>query len=275
MGKVCFPILNIEISLSKVAFSLGKINVYWYAIIIALAILIFLITAKRRYENYLFKYEDILDLTLLVIPVSIICARLYYIAFAPEIESSFKELFNLKTGGLAIYGGIIGGTVTTFLFCKKKKIPFFSMTDFIVPYLALGQSLGRWGNFINVEAYGIETTLPWRMEILNGQEWIGVHPTFLYESIFTLGIFIFLSIFQKKQTFIGEATYWYLILYSFERMIVEGLRSDSLLLFGVRISQMLSAFILVIFCVLLAKRYIKGKKNDIIKRKQRKKEYET
>ena len=130
------------------------------------------------------KFEDIIDLLIFLIPISIISARLYYVLF--DLNYFIKnpmQIFNIRTGGLAIYGGIIGGIITCIVFCKKRKINILDLLDYLAPALALGQAIGRWGNFANIEAYGVETTLPWRMGIYEANKYVEVHPTFLYESI--------------------------------------------------------------------------------------------
>ena len=155
------------------------------------------------------------------------------------------QMFNIRTGGLAIYGGIIGGIITCIIFCKKRKIKVLDLLDYMAPALALGQAIGRWGNFVNIEAYGAKTSLPWRMGIYEAGKYIEVHPTFLYESIATFIIFLVLMKVGKNRKFSGELTYIYCIMYGFERLIVEGLRTDSLMLGPIRISQLVSLIILV------------------------------
>ena len=152
---------------------------------------------------------------------------------------------------------MIGGIITCILFCRKRKIELLDLLDFIAPVLALGQSIGRWGNFVNVEAYGTETTLPWRMGIYELGKYKEVHPTFLYESIATFIIFIILIKIKDKRKFKGQITYMYFIGYGFARMIIEGLRTDSLMINQIRVSQLLSAIILITATIL----YIKKNKN--------------
>lgn len=257
------PLFQVEFKRNPIAFWLGNIPIYWYAILITTAIVLFLTMAKKRVKKYSFDYQTILDMLLWVLPASFLCARIYYILFSPTPYESWQEMLNLRDGGLAIYGGIIGGAIGLFFYCKKKRISFLEMTDFIVPYLALGQAIGRWGNFINIEAYGNETNVPWRMEIWKNEDWIGAHPTFLYESILDFAIFLFLVYLEKKDHFDGLLTYCYLILYSFARMWIESIRSDSLLFFGAKISQILSLFICLIFCIILQKRIKKEKRSKL------------
>lgn len=251
MNEVVFPGLNLKFEISKIAFSIGSINIYWYAILIVLAFIIALIILKIKDGKFGIKFSDIFDLSLFVIPISIISARIYYIFFNFKyyVQNPIKIL-DLRNGGLAIYGGIIGGLITCYVFCKKRKINLLDLLDYIVPCLALGQSIGRWGNFINAEAHGIDTNLPWRMGIYEADKYMEVHPTFLYESIITFALFIILSLVSKKRKYKGQITIIYLIIYSFTRMIIEGLRTDSLMLGSIRISQLLSLAILIVtlFC---------------------------
>ena len=168
------------------------------------------------------------------------------------------QIINIRGGGLAIYGGIIGGIIACYIFCKKKNINILNLLDCIAPILALSQGIGRWGNFINVEAYGTETNLPWKMGIIEDGVKKFVHPTFLYESISTLAIFIILTVVSKNRKFKGQITYLYLIMYSFARAIIEGLRTDSLMLGPIRISQVLSIIIFIMTVIV----YIKRVKSD-------------
>lgn len=185
--------------------------------------------------------------------VSIISARAYYVLFnLKDYMARPIEIFKIWNGGLAIYGAIIGAILYALWFCKKKKINFYNLADLIVPYLALSQSLGRWGNFINQEAYGSITNLPWKMGIFDNLagEYIYVHPTFIYESICTFTLFLILINMSKNRKFEGQIFYSYMVGYGFVRSIIEGLRTDSLM-FGVfRISQVLSIVFVVIFGIL-------------------------
>lgn len=258
---VTFPGLGLEFNIDRVAFNIFGIDIYWYAILIVSAILIAFLILKINNKKCNIEYKDILDLSIFLIPISIICARLYYVIFDLEyfLENP-NQIFNIRDGGLAIYGGIIGGVITCYVFCKKRNIRFFDLLDYLVPCLALGQSIGRWGNFINIEAHGVQTDNLFRMGIIENGHYIEVHPTFLYESICTFLIFIILMFMTKRRKFAGELTYIYLILYSFVRFFIEGLRTDSLMLFSLRISQVLSLVIFVFSCIMLIINIIKLRK---------------
>lgn len=261
MNIVYFPLFNFEIQLERKAFSLFGVDIYWYAILIVFGIILVLLLCKKDSGKYNLKFETILDLSLYVLPISIISARLYYVIFNLDIYINEPlRIFDFRSGGLAIYGGIIGAIITILVFCKKRNINFLDVLDYLALFLPLAQSIGRWGNFINVEAYGYETNLPWRMGIIENGIYKEVHPTFLYESISTLMIFIILYKIRKKRKFKGEIALLYLIMYSFVRFFVEGVRIDSLMFFNVRISQALSLSIFVVSCLILWKKYKKNKK---------------
>lgn len=251
MNIVTFPLFNFKLELSRIAFSIGNIDIYWYAVLMMSAFIIALIIFKIKDGMFNIKFSDILDLSIYVIPISIISARIYYILFNLDYYISYPEqILNLKAGGLAIYGGIIGGGITCYIFCKKRKINILDLFDYIVPCLALGQAIGRWGNFINIEAYGSITNVPWRMGIVEAGKYIEVHPTFLYESLVTFSLFILLTVISNKRKYKGQITLIYLTIYSFARMIIEGFRIDSLMLGNVRISQKLSLIIFIVSIIL-------------------------
>ena len=236
----------------RIAFELFGIPIYWYAVLIVGSMILAILWCKLHDGRYGVKFEQLLDLAIIMLPVAIICARLYYILFSLDyfIENP-KEILQIKNGGLAIYGGIIGGTIVISLFSKIKKIKFLDITDYIAPVIAFCQSIGRWGNYINIEAYGYETDLPIKMQIVENGVTKYVHPTFLYESICTFVIFVLLSFLSKKRKFSGEITYLYIICYSFIRFFIEGLRTDSLMLLNCRISQILSLALFIIFSIIL------------------------
>jgi len=247
MKTVTFPALNLTLYINRVAFTTLGIEIYWYAILMVSAMIIAILMFKKRDGLYGIKFSNILDLLIFLIPISLIFARIYYVVFNLNyyIENP-AQILNVRNGGMAIYGGVIGGAITCYLFCKKRKIDLLDLLDFLVPGLVLGQGIGRWGNFINVEAYGVETNLPWRMGIYEMGKYIEVHPTFLYESLTCFIIFIILLVIKNKRKFKGQVACTYLITYSLERALVEGLRTDSLMLGNIRVSQMLSILIFVI-----------------------------
>lgn len=260
MTTITFPAFNINLKIPRIAISIGKVDIYWYAMLIAIAFVIAIWGLKKDSKKYNINYNNVLELMIIVIPISIICARLYYVIFNMEYYlNNPQEIINIKNGGLAIYGGIIGGAITTLIFCKLKNIKLLNMFDMLVPYLALGQAIGRWGNFINGEAHGTATTSMFRMGIVENGIYTEVHPTFLYESIADILIFGVLIYLKKHRKYEGQLTVVYLLLYSIVRAVIEGLRTDSLMLGNIRISQLISLiiFIGVVFILIYKKKKVK------------------
>lgn len=238
--------------ISNVAFELFGIPIYWYAILIVSSIIIAIFWCKFHDGRYSIKFDDLIDLAIVMLPVAIVCARLYYVTFSLDyFMKNPSEIVKIKNGGLAIYGGIIGGLIVIMIYSKIKKLKLLDITDYIVPIVAFCQSIGRWGNYINIEAYGYETNWPVRMEIVENGVTKYVHPTFLYESVCTMIIFILLSRLSEKRKFTGEITYLYIICYSFIRFFIEGLRTDSLMFYNCRISQVLSLVLFIVFSGIL------------------------
>lgn len=268
MQIIEFPEFNIKLNISKIAFNIFGIDVYWYALIIVFAIISALLYCRKIDGIYGIKFETILNICIWIIPIGVICARLYYILFKLEyFLQNPISILSVRDGGLAIYGGIIGGIITIIFYCKKQKINLLNLLDYLVPAVALAQSIGRWGNFVNVEAYGTETNLPWRMCIVEDGMQKCVHPAFLYESICTIIIFILLYKLQKKRKFKGEILYLYLILYAFARFWIEGIRIDSLMLYNLKISQILSIAVFIVFLGIFTYAVIK---NHIMSKKEKK-----
>lgn len=231
-------------NINPVAFSLFGIDVNWYGILIACGVL-FAIYFSNINSNREGLYKDlVVDFLLVGLPIGLIGARAYYVIFEWEYYSLHKdEILAFRNGGLAIYGGIIAGSIVLYFFSKRKKINLLKLADTFAPGLALAQGIGRWGNFVNQEAYGRPTDLPWAINI-NG---VNVHPTFLYESIADISIFIFLQFFlYKKKDYDGHIASTYLILYGMTRFFVEGLRVDSLYMGPFRVSQLVSLIIIVL-----------------------------
>ena len=170
------------------------------------------------------------------------------------------EILDFRNGGLAIYGGIIGAVITIIVFCKIKKVNILNLTDYIAPIIPLGQAIGRWGNYINIEAYGAETNLPLKMEIIENGVTKYVHPTFLYESVGNFILFLILLKISKNRKFSGQITFLYFIGYAFIRFFIEGLRTDSLMMGNIRVSQLLSLIIFII-CTVVYIITIKKQKN--------------
>lgn len=248
--EIWFPNLGIQIEkLDNIAFSIFGIDIYWYGVTMSLSILLGLslmvYEAKKTGQDVDFYY----DFLMVAVIVSIISARIYYVVFSwDNYKNDLSKIFMIRDGGIAIYGAIIGAVLTIFVFCKIKKNSFLKVLDTCCSGLVLGQIIGRWGNFINREAYGSYTESLFAMRylkeqaksvtpsvaentiIVNGAEYIQVHPTFLYESTWNMCLLVALFMFKKYKKFDGEVASLYFVGYGVGRFIVEGLRTDALLI---------------------------------------------
>lgn len=261
MNIVKFPGVNLEFQFSKIAISIFGVNIYKYAICIVLGIVVALILCKLSKENYGVEFDFVVENFVIGIVFGIIGARLYFVIF--NFKYYYKnvlEIFKIRDGGLAIYGGLIFGIISVMINCKIKKKDILNLLDYIVPYIAIAQCIGRFGNFFNVEAYGYETNSIFRMGINTLDGYKEVHPAFLYEAISTFLIFIILKNIQKKRKFKGEIFLLYLLFYSGIRTFIEGLRQDSLMLFNCRISQILSIIIFLVIGMILICRKLSNEK---------------
>ena len=256
-----FPKLGITLRVDSKAFEIFGISVNWYGIIIGSAVLLCVLLAVWKTERYKFSTDLVFDYLIWVLPASIIGARLYYVIFKfGDYKDNLLSIFNLREGGLAIYGAIIAAIITTIIYCKKKKLSFLNFADFAAPFLALGQAIGRWGNFFNQEAYGGPTNLPWGMTG-NYIGYIPVHPTFLYESFWNILLFAFLVIYDRKIKKVdGEIFCMYMAFYGLGRFWIEGLRTDSLMLGSVRVSQILAVIMFFVFIAMFI--WLKRKNKD-------------
>lgn len=237
-----------EFNINPVAFSIFGIDIMWYAILITTGIILGLFFTNKLAVVKGLDKEMPSDLLLWALIPAILGARLYYVLFSWDYYSKHpSEIIMIRNGGLAIYGGLLTAFLITYFYSKKKSIPFLTILDIFAPGIALGQSIGRWGNFINKEAYGRPTDLPWAI-IIDGQK---VHPTFLYESIGDFIIFLILyNLCKKNRNEKGIIISLYFILYGILRFFVEGLRTDSLYFLGMRVSQILSLILIVIGIVI-------------------------
>lgn len=254
MYHVTFPGIGLALDINPVAFAIGDFQVYWYGIIIGMGFLLALIFALRNLKYFGIDRNGFIDCVLVGLIAGILGARLYYVFFKWDYYAQhLDELFAIHNGGLAIYGGVIGGLLGGCIVAKIKKLPIPAILDIAVMGFLIGQGLGRWGNFFNQEAFGTPTDLPWRM-VSENTEGVGVHPCFLYESLWCLLGFVLLYWFSRKwRQYDGQIFLLYLVWYGMERMIVEGLRTDSLYtpLFGLRVSQILAAVTMLAGIVLL------------------------
>lgn len=248
-----------EFNPSPVAIHIGN-GVYWYGIIIALGLILAVLFCSWRAKDYGLTEDNVYDMIIWQIPLCIIGARLYYVIFYldlyrnPDGSLNWGKVVAIWDGGLAIYGAVITAFIVLYVFCRKKNLSFGAFADLGVMGLLIGQAVGRWGNFMNREAFGGETTLPWRMRLwTSATEYIEVHPTFFYESLWNvIGLLLIVFLVSKARTFDGENTCFYFIWYGIGRAWIEGLRTDSLYLFDwtlfgqpIRVSQVLSLALVV------------------------------
>ena len=282
--QIYFPNLGIFLEHVGKSFSVFGFEIAFYGCTMATGIIAGYLLAAREAKRTRQNPDDYLDMLLYAVFFAIVGARLYYVAFSWDYyKDNLLSILNLRQGGLAIYGGIIGAFTTVYFFAKKRKLKFAQMLDTACPGLALGQVIGRWGNFFNREAFGDYTDglfamqLPvsavrsgeitekmWEhMEVINGIEFIQVHPTFLYEGLWNLGVIIFLFIYRDHKKFTGELVLWYLVLYGVGRFWIEALRTDQLLIPGIGfpISQLLGAVLAVCGIVAIFVGHKKAKAN--------------
>jgi len=223
--------------MNPIAFEIFGIGIRWYGILISIGLVLGVFIAIRESARLGLDENIILDFIIFAVPVAVLSARAYYVLFnLSYYGGDIMKMINIRQGGLAIHGAVIGGAITAIVYSRFKKIKFWKLADICAPGLILGQAIGRWGNFINKEAYGGPTDLPWAISI-NG---VGVHPTFLYESLLNFIIFFLLMTIRKKKKFDGQLFALYMIFYSFGRFFIEGLRTDSLMLGDFRVAQLVS-----------------------------------
>ena len=263
---VQFPGLGLEFTINRVALSIGGFNIYWYGVIIAAGMVLAMLFAFRNADDFGINSDRLIDVILVGAVMAIVCARIYYIVFAPFKYESIWQMIDIRQGGIAIYGGVIGAFVFGGLMAKIRRIPILPLFDLVGICFLIGQGVGRWGNFVNQEAFGSNTTLPWGMYsegtynyLLSVQATLAaegvtvdptqpVHPTFLYESIWCLVGVVLLASHIKKRRFNGELFLLYIIWYGLGRYWIEGLRTDSLMLvpsIGLRASQLVAGIAVV------------------------------
>ena len=266
MNLVQFPGLGLSFEIDRVAFTIGGVSIYWYGVCIAVGLCLALVFAFRHSIEFGVDPDGMVDVILIGVVLGIASARAYYVAMAPFKYQSIWEMIAIRDGGLAIYGGIIGGFLFGGLACKWRKVPVLPMFDLTAMGFLVGQCCGRWGNFFNQEAFGCNTTLPWGMfsettraylmgSTVTAQSGVTidpnlpVHPTFLYESIWCFVGFLLLFRYIKKRKFNGDIALRYMIWYGAGRFWIEALRTDSLMLvpsIGLRASQLVAGIAVVV-----------------------------
>lgn len=244
--------------MNPVAFTIFGLSIRWYGIFIAFGMLIAIIIARFTSRMRDISYDELFNITLISLPLAVIGARLYYVLFNLNYyENNPIEILNTRQGGLAIHGGVIVGLITAYLYTYHKNLNFFKYADVAAPSIILAQAIGRWGNFFNQEAHGGVVSynfikhFPYFIQkgmYING---LYYHPTFLYESIWNLIVFIILILLLKNIKKVGVIIFTYIGLYSIGRFFVEGLRTDSLMLGPLRIAQVVSLMGIIIWIVSL------------------------
>ena len=277
-SQITFPIFGDGFAINPPrSFSVFGFSIYFYGIFIMLGFLLALIYMLRRRQEFDLTSDNIFDMILLAIPGGIIGSRIYYVIFNPAdffgAGGRFVNVFNIRHGGLAIYGGIIGAVILFIIYCRIKKVSFFKIADIAVFGVFIGQIVGRWGNFLNREAYGVLTDVPWRMGLTSVfpqrinesvYEYITfyVHPTFFYEALWNTIGFLLLHFYSKKRKpkYHGQFLLFYVAWYGLGRFVIEGLRADSLFVgsTNIRVSQLLAALSFCVAVTLLVVNKIRG-----------------
>lgn len=281
---VQFPGLGLALTVNRVAVSIGGFNIYWYGVIIAAGMMLALLYAFRNAVDFGIDSDRLVDVVAIGAVMAIVCARIYYVAMAPFKYNSIWEMIDIRLGGIAIYGAVIGAFVFGGLAAKWRKIPLLPLFDLVSLGFLIGQGIGRWGNLVNQEAFGTNTTLPWGMYSEGTEAYLKsvqvtlpagmvvdptapVHPTFLYESIWCLAGFVILASLVKRRKFNGQIFLSYIIWYGLGRSWIEGLRTDSLLVgnTGLRASQLVAigSVIAAAMLLIIGLRNAKGKQLQV------------
>ena len=256
-AQISFPMLGDWSIDPPYSFNLFGLEIYFYGVIIALGFILAALYCAKRAKEFGLSSDELYELVIWLIPTCIIGARLYYVLFKLDyFIANPNKIFALRNGGLAIYGGIIAGIIVGIIWCRAKKIRVFAVADLTAFGLLIGQSVGRWGNFINREAFGAQTEIFCRMGLtVPGFETLYVHPTFLYESLWNFFGLIVLHIWSKKgkRKYDGQIFWLYILWYGLGRAWIEGLRSDSLYIGStdIRVSQLLAIVSAVVSLVIL------------------------
>ena len=252
-SSISFPFLGIEVNPPRVL-ALGPLTIHYYGAILAAGMLLGMLYASKRSKEFGLKEDDILDGFLWITPLAIVCARIYYCIFSwEEYAANPISVLYIWNGGIAIYGSVIGAIIGMAIFAKIKKVKLTTVLDVIMIAFLIGQFVGRWGNFINREAFGAATDSFFRMGLFNTRTnaWEYYHPTFLYESVWNMVGFVLLHFLSKKRVYDGQMALCYAAWYGLGRCIIEGLRVDSLWWGPFRVSQVLAGITCIVATVLL------------------------
>lgn len=273
---ISFPGLGIDaFKVDPVAFSMFGRDIMWYGVIICTGMILAVLYAYWRFKKEGFTEDQFYNYAICLIPISVLCARLYYVIFDPSPNyHSLLDVLAIWRGGIGIYGGIIGGAIVSIVYAKIVKKPMLKVLDCVSPAVMIGQIIGRWGNFVNAEAHGGMTELPWRMGIAPYYDGLPYkeeyslfyHPTFLYESLWNLlGFLIVHFVITKHKKFEGQIVFFYLSWYGLGRGFIELLRTDSLRIFNMRVSALVGFGCAIVFGAVYILKMIKAK--DKIKEK--------
>lgn len=259
-----FPGLGLEFHINRIAFTVFGFDIYWYALILLSGFLLGLLFVGLTCKKYGVSVDNIWDIAFWGLIFGLLGARIYYVAFDPGcLDGNWLNFFKLWEGGIAIYGAVIGAVLSTFVYCRLHKLPVLKVFDVCTPGLLIGQCVGRWGNFVNAEVYGDVTTLPWRMTINGG---MGVHPLFLYESLWNLLGFILIVLFRDKKKADGQIFFSYCLWYGVGRLFLEGMRQKEYILYLIPnklgISQLVAIIAIISSAIILVYLSKKDKKTE-------------
>ena len=282
MYNVQFPKLGLELVVDRVAFSVMGMDIYWYGVLIAIGAMIGISVSFDLIKRRGIDTDKYIDVVFVGTVGAIICARAYYVAFAPHKYDSLWDMINIRDGGLAIYGGVIGALLAAVIMCKIRKIDPLEVCDAVCTCFPIGQAIGRWGNFVNQEAFGTNTDGIFGMISEGTKAYLTrvqptlaekgiivdpsapVHPTFLYESVWCFIGFVLLLLYFNRKKFRGEMVCLYMIWYGLGRFFIEGLRTDSLEIFaGLRASQLVAILSIIAGAVIIAYNYKVGSKGKV------------
>lgn len=253
--KIAFPDLGLSFNINRVAFTVFGKEIYWYALILLSGFLLGLLFVYNTSEKRGVSKDSVFDISFFGLIFGIVCARIYYVIFDPDcLDGNILNIFRTWDGGIAIYGALIGAIGTALVYSLKHKLKPLKVFDVFVPGLLIGQFVGRWGNFVNAEVYGGITTLPWRMTI-NGAA--GVHPLFIYESLWNFVGFILVVLFRDKKKADGQVFFAYMIWYGVGRFMLEGMRQSQYILWVIPdvlgISQLVAIVAVLVSVVMLVR----------------------
>lgn len=269
MVNVTFPGLGLSFDINRVAFSIGGFDVYWYGVLLGLALAVGIVYASWRSKHFGLDSDRMMDVIIVGAISAVICGRLYYVLCSLDQYKTFADVIDLRSGGIAMYGVLIGAFLGAYVACKIRKVKVLPMFDIAALGFIMSQPAGRFANFMNQEAFGYNTTLPWGMYSSSTSSYLAqhaaelaekgmivdpslpVHPTFLYEALWTLAGTIVLNLYVKKRKFDGEIFLMYLVWYGTGRSLIEGLRTDSLYVGPFRTSQLVGVITVIIAAALI------------------------